>query len=176
MRWRLWVDGCGGFLLLGGDAWSVGAVSHCDSADIGVRADWPRLAGQIRRQDDDYLWIESASSNPVLISDGQTLPIPGSAAMTLTKPSPLCRSARLNLSPPHRFADHMDGVVLVADALLIGPDSDCHIRTGGVEDRIVLTRRNTDWLARVGLTGEFTQLSIGNRLTFPSLTMTLETA
>ncbi len=175
-RWRLWVDGCGGFLLVDGDRWTVGGISENDPADISVRADWPRNAGQIQRQGDDYFWLASDASMPDLINHGQILPIPGSASMKLTKPSPLCGSATLRLGNPHRFIDHVDGVVLFADALLIGPDTDCHIRATTFTDRVVLTRRDTKWMARVGLAGEFTQLSPGKRLALPGVTMTLEVA
>lgn len=162
--------------MLGGDDWSVGGVSDHDPADICVRADWARRAGRIRRQDDDYFWINSETDTPLLITDGQTLPIPGSAAMKLTQPSPLCRSATVSLGDPHRFVDHVDGVVLVSEALLIGPDADCHIRSTSLAERVVLTQRESSWHARAGLTGEFAQLSLGQRLTLPSLTMTLEVA
>ena len=175
-RWRLWIDGCGGYLLLGGEAWTVGGFSDGKPADICVRADWPRRAGEITRQVDDYLWVGAQSSEPTLVNDGQTIPVTGSADMKLRKPSPLCATAMLSVSQPHRFTDHVDGVLLVADAILLGPDADCHIRSGGLTDRVVMTLRDKEWLARVGLTGEFTQLSLGKRLTFPTMTMTLESA
>ena len=162
--------------MLGGDAWSVGGISDSEPADICVRADWPRRAGDIKRQADEYFWIGAAQREPILLLDGQTLPISGSAAMQLVKPSPLCGSAMLSLLKPHRFVDHVDGVLLVAEALLIGPGADCHIRSGGLTDRVVMTRRENDWLARVGLAGDFTQLSLGKRLTFATMTMTLESA
>ena len=175
-RWRLWVDGCGGYLILDGDCWSVGGVSENDPADVCVRADWPRYAGQIRRHGEDYFWLESTSKTPKLIDHGQSVPIPGSASMKLTRPSPLCGSATLSLRHPHRFIDHVDEVLLFADSLLIGADADCHIRATDLSERVVVTRRDGKWMARAGRTGEFTQLSIGMRSNVSSITMTLEAA
>ena len=163
-------------MLLDGDCWSVGGVGESDPSDICVRADWPRHAGRIERHSDDYFWVGSAAVEPDLINDGQTLPIAGSASMKLTKPSPLCGTAALSLGHPHRFIDHVDGVVLFADALLIGGQTDCHIRATALTDRVVLTRRDAKWVARIGLTGEFTQLSLGERSKLSSITMTLESA
>jgi hypothetical protein len=111
-----------------------------------------------------------------MINDDQTIPVAGSATMKLTKPSPLCRSAMLRLGNPHRFTDHVDGVVLVADAVLIGPGTDCHVRSNQLLDRIVITQRDGNWFGRLGLAGEFTQLPLGQRWKLSSMTMTLEAA
>ena len=175
-RWRLWVDGCGGFLLLGGDRWTVGGVSEKSEADICVRADWPRRAGAIIRQESDYFWRPTKNEPAKLITDGQSVPIQGTATMILSQPSPLCSSATLLLKAPHRFGDHVDAVVLVSDTLLIGSASDCHIRTPQDIERIVMTRRDGRWMTRSGLTGDFVELSPQSRQTLSSLTMTLEQA
>ena len=176
-RWRLWVDGCGGFLLLSGDHWSVGGLSHETTADVCVRADWPRIAGKIERDGDDYFWdsIRSAATRE-LITKGQSLPIPGSAVVTLDQPSPLCESAVLRLNPPHRFDQHVDGVILVNNTFLVGPTPDCHIRCRESSDRAVVTRRDGKWLAKAGLSGDFEELRPGRRMTLRTLAMTLEEA
>lgn len=174
-RWRLWVDGSGGFLLLTGDSWSVGGLSDRESADVCVRADWPRLAGNIRRDGEDYFWSPRAAEHE-LIGSGQVLPISGSASMTLRRPSPLCDSVVLELKPPHRFDQHVDGVVLVNETLLVGPTPDCHIRCRESSDRAVITRRGDKWMAKAGLSGDFEELCPGQRMTLRTLAMTLEEA
>lgn len=175
-RWRLWVDGSGGFLLLTGNRIGVGGWSSQAPADVCVRADWPRLAGVIERVGADYFW--TAQSPPPacrqLISHGGKLPIAGSATMTLDQPSPLCDSAVLRLASPHRFDQHVDGVILMNGTLLIGPSADCHIRCRDAQTAAVLVRRQDRWLAKLGLTGEFEELYPGRRMNMDSLTMTLE--
>lgn len=171
------MDGCGGFLLLSGNRWSVGGVGPESSADICVRADWPRMAGTIEQDGEDYFWNSVRSTDPrQLIRRDQVLPIAGSAKMTLGQPSPLCDSAVLMLKAPHRFDQHVDGVVLVNDTLLVGPSSDCHIRFPESTDRAVITRRNDKWLVKAGLSGDFEELCFGQRKTLQSLAMTLEEA
>lgn len=176
-RWRLWIDGCGGFLLLTGESWSVGGLSQEDLADVCVRADWPRRAGTIHRRGSDYFWKGSrATDQRELISANRPLPIDGSATVTMTQPSPLSSSATLQLKPPHRFNEHVDGVVLVDETLLVGPQSDCHVRCHEATDRVVLNRRGERWLGKAGLAGDFEELRAGHRITLGSLAMTLEKA
>lgn len=176
-RWRLWVDGCGGFLLLTGDRWTVGGLSHKSTADVCVRADWPRLAGTIERADQDYFWrpVDSADRRD-LITASQPLPIEGSAVISLIQPSPLCESAVLSVRPPHRFDQHVDGVVLVNETLLVGPTADCHIRCRESSDRAVITRKDDRWLAKTGLDGDFAEFCPGQRMNLRTLAMTLEQA
>jgi hypothetical protein len=131
----------------------------------------------IERVGGDYFWMGSQlSDRRHWISDGQPIPIRGSAVLLLSKPSPLCDSAVLTLRAPHRFEGHVDGVVLAIDSLLVGPGSDCHIRYRESLDRAVLTRRGERWLARTGLSGDFEELVPGQRTTLRSLAMTLEQA
>ena len=96
--------------------------------------------------------------------------------MSLQQPSVLCDSAVLSLSPPHRFDQHVDGVVLVNETLLVGPSPDCHIRFGETSDRAVVTRRGDRWLAKAGLAGDFEELRPGHRMMLRTLAMTLEEA
>ncbi len=176
-RWRLWIDGCGGFLLLSGDRWSVGGLSHDTMADICVRADWPRQAGTINRAGSDYFWKGARTADSrKLISPGQPIPIPGTAAMTLEQPSPLSDSAVLRLNAPHRFDQHVDGVVLVNETLLVGPSADCHLRCRESTDRAILNWRGDRWLVKAGLAGDFRELKSGQRMVLRSLAMTLEEA
>ncbi|MEM8666211.1 MAG: hypothetical protein AAGG48_01760 [Planctomycetota bacterium] len=175
--WRLWVDGCGGFLLLSGDRWSVGGLSQGPRADVCVRADWPRMAGMIERTGEDYFWKdEKKPSRRELIQSGQVLPVDGSAEMTLQNPSPLSNSAVLRLRAPHRFVDHIDAVVLTGDTVLIGPGADCHIQHRACTERAIITRRDDRWLAKVGLSGDFQSLEPCERMMLGNLAITLEKA
>ena len=176
-RWRLWVDGCGGYLLMTGVQWSVGGLSCPSIVDICVQADWPRLAGQISRQGADYFWQgQRAADQKILLTDGTQVPVDGSALMTLGKPSQLSDTAVLSLNGPHRFDQHVDGVVLVRETILVGPGSDCHLRCRDASDRVVLQLKGNQWYAKAGLLGDFQRLEVGSRVLLQSLAMTLELA
>ena len=111
-----------------------------------------------------------------MISDGHPLPIEGTATITLVRPTPLSDSAVLAVSPPYRFDQHVDGVVLVNDTLLVGPTTDCHIRCRESADRAVITLRQDRWLAKAGLSGDFVEFCPGQRMMLRTLAMTLEEA
>jgi hypothetical protein len=94
----------------------------------------------------------------------------------MSQPSPLSNSATLKLHPPHRFHQHVDGVVLVDETLLIGPQADCHVRCHQLADRAVITRRGEKWLGKLGLASDFVELPCGDRISLQSLAITLEKA
>ena len=176
-RWRLWVDGCGGYLLVTGVQWRVGGLSRASTVDICVQADWPRLAGQISRRGADYFWQGQRSADQkILLTDGTQVPVDGSALMTLGKPSQLSDTAVLALNGHHRFDQHVDGVVLVRETILVGPGSDCHLRCRDASDRAILQLKDNQWYAKAGLAGEFQKLELGCRVVIQSLAMTLELA
>ena len=184
-RWRLWVDGCGGFLLLPGNRWTVGGIDLESAPQICVRADWPRRAGVIDREGADYFWqseptgaetIAEANAKRELITSGQVLPIGGSAQMTLSCPSPLSTSAMLSLRGQHRFDGHVDGVVLVNETLLVGPSLHSHIQATEFPDQVVLIHRSGDWQAKLATQTELYRMIPGKRTKLQSLAMTLEEA
>ncbi|QDT01718.1 hypothetical protein K227x_00850 [Rubripirellula lacrimiformis] len=204
-RWRLWVDGCGGFLLLVGNEFSLGRAGtrkhllpHSDvdsTVDIGVHADWPRKAGTIYRQAGDYFWEAEPSGRAksadaetdrvvkggggvarTLISDGKLLGIDGSASVKLAKPSPLSTTAVLSVAPPHRFDGHVDAVVLVDRTVVMGAGRDCHLRHRDASQMVVLVYRPSGWVGKVGLDGEWLELRAGRPTSMGSITMTLESA
>ncbi len=175
--WRLWIDGCGGFLLVTGEQWSVGGLGREPKADICVQSDWPRFAGQIQRQGGDYFWQAKDASEPkMLLVDRTPVPVKGPGVMKLGKPTPLSDTAVLTLNAPHRFDQHVDGVVLVRDTLLVGPGSDCHLRCREAEDRAILHLKANQWYVKSGLMGDFKKLPVGERVMIESLAMTLEAA
>ena len=181
-RWRLWVDGSGGYLLLTGKSWTLGGISDRGIADVRVRADWPRLAGRIEKESGDYFWCDMYTKGATpharsLVTHGQVLPIAGSASVKLTQPSPLTATAMLDLAPPHRFDEHIDRVILVDGTLLIGPSAECHVRCDPPKDaptpeRLIMTRRGDRWLA--GTAGNLQEFVVGTPIQLQSVTMTLE--
>ena len=189
------MDGCGGFLLLPGERWTVGGVDQDSPADVCVRADWPRRAGVIEREGADYFWRASlqqssgqqpSGANEVehkpreLMTSGRTLPITGSAEMKLVCPSSLSTSATLSLKAPHRFDGHVNSVILVNDTFLIGRSSDCHIRLSADLDstpnRTVVVFRSGRWQAKADDETYFHELFPGVRTSLQSLAITLEQA
>ncbi|WP_442509568.1 hypothetical protein SH528x_001148 [Novipirellula sp. SH528] len=178
LRWRLWVDGCGGFLILSGQDWSVGGASSAATTDVRIHSDLPRVAGTISRHEDSYFWDSAEPKMPAdLMLSGRPLPIPGSASLIFRQPSPLSRSGVLTLKPPHRFDGHVDGVILADETLLIGSTTDCHVQANGMgSERIVMTRRADQWFGKVVGDTDLSKLIVGSRIELGGVEMTLENA
>ena len=168
----LWIDGCGGFRLLAGTSWSVGGAAGIAACDITVQTDWPRLAGTVTSQDGEYFWDGGGENQHWLRQDGE-VPIPGSAKMMLRRPSPLSQSVVLSLNSAHRFAGHVDAIVLVKDTVLVGPGVECHARCRGLENRLVLMEKNGQWRVKLGQNPPEPLVS-GTRFMADKVGMTLE--
>lgn len=178
-RWKLWVDGCGGFLVLIDDEVSVGREASDNRADVGLIADVPRLAGKICRDHDDYYWQAEGADSPSSsnsierhwIESGNKIGDLGSAKLRLRKTSALCNSAVLTLDPPHRLGGHIDAVLLVNQTWLIGPSDDCHVRCRSLSSPIVVTRRDEKWWIKQGFSGESEELPVGRQISMGSQNM-----
>ena len=145
--WRLWIDGCGGFGLLVGNSFTLGQAGSPQLADVRVRADWPRQAGEIVRSENDYLW-HCREMPASLLVPGQVVPVAGSAQLQIHVPSSLSQTAVLTLQPPHRFDEHIDRMLLVDQTILIGPEASNHIRCRQLEQSFLLVYRNSHWKLR----------------------------
>lgn len=175
-RWRLWIDGCGGYGLFGGKSWTVGGAIPDNDADIRVRSDMPRLAGQLTRNGEDYFWQPPDSAHRDLLISGKALPIDSSARLVFRRPSTLSTTAVVQLKSAHRFDDHIDHCLLCGDTVLIGPTADNHIVTSNFPDRVVLVFRDGVWKSKRETDGPLETLDLNCRVQLQSLAMTLEKA
>lgn len=183
-RYRLWVDGCGGFLLVVGDRVTLGrgenasplvkspAPRHCD---VGVIGDWPRFVGTIDRRGGDYFWTSADTASSTLLSANQPLPATGSVSIDLRLPSPLSASSVMTITGPHRFADHVDAVVLVDQTIVVGSGTDCHVRVRQAAERSVLIHADGKWFVKHGAAGARQPIQLSQSISAGDFTMTLET-
>tara|TARA_R110002073_G_scaffold49466_12_gene132044 strand:+ start:5819 stop:6403 length:585 start_codon:yes stop_codon:yes gene_type:complete len=178
LRWRLWVDGCGGFLILPGERWTIGGAGPAGTSDVRIHSDLARIAGTLSRREDSYFWEFADAARPAeLVLSGRPLSMTGSASLIFRHPSPLSRSAVLTLMPPHRFAGHVDEVILADETLLMGATADCHIKVAHLgSEKVVITRRGDRWLGKVVGDPELSELTVGQRMELGDVVMTLEEA
>ena len=184
-RWKLWVDGCGGFLIVMGTDLSVGRADCGSDLDVSIRADVPRLAGTISCENHEYFWLPSSKdkaetgrseSRKQLVTSQRPIEGLGTARLSLVRPSPLCSAAVLSLGPPHRFGEHVDGVLLVNDTWLIGATTDCHVRCRSADEPLVVVWKESQWWVKSGFSGQEVKFSVGARTTIGPVTMMLEEA
>src|SRR5690606_36465607 len=68
--------------------------------------------------------------------------------LRFSQPHPLSATARLDMIGLGRFQPHVDAILLMADACLIGPQVNCHVYCPQWDPTIApltLVRRSRDW-------------------------------
>lgn len=166
-RWLIWVDGVGGFLLLAGTQWTIGGPSGKDEAEICIHGDLLRRQACIRRQGADYVlqpfagaWLSGRRMNrPAVLRHGDRIVL-GAAQpqaetppelgvpLRFSQPHPLSPTARLVTESRHRGRPRADGIILVAETCILGPDDSSHIVAPDAEGEVVLVCREQQWWCR----------------------------
>ena len=132
----LWIDGIGGFLCCDQDEVVLGQAINGSLADLGIVGDLSRQAAAIRRSGDDYLlqplqqmWLdESPVDRPQLLRDGAVLQLGRRVRVGFSKPNPLSATARLDMLSLNKWKPSVDGVLLLADSCVIGPNPGSHVK------------------------------------------------
>ena len=160
-RLMAWIDGAGAFLLCLSDQVSLGGSSG--TADIRLSADLASHHATLQRSGEGY--VLSATGPTVVASAGDaTRRASGrvietetdvqhddeivmyrengpSARLRFRRPNPLTATAVLTIENGHRTHPRSDAMLLLADACVIGPGRDAHIRCRHLETPWILFRR-----------------------------------
>jgi hypothetical protein len=165
-QWIMWVDGVGGYLLLPGDDWTLGGPTGSNDAEICIQGDLMRREACIRRQGADYVLQPLGTvllggrrmNRPAVLKDGDTFRLGGTGQgdfgslrgvqVEFAKPHPLSASARLTLESRHRTRPRSDGIVLVADTCVVGPNRASHVIAPAASGEVVLLFRQGEWFCR----------------------------
>jgi pSer/pThr/pTyr-binding forkhead associated (FHA) protein len=134
-RFVLWVDGVGGYLVCQGDVVTLGQPVQGSYVDVPVLGDISRLHATIRRLGESYV-IEPTRATHVngraidaatLLADGSEIELGDGVQFRFRLPNPLSRTARLDFISRHRTLPTTDGVILMAESCILGPNSGAHI-------------------------------------------------
>lgn len=149
VRFLLWVDAVGGFLVCTGDSVVLGQPVPGSDVDIPLRGDLSRRHAVIHRDGEGYL-IEPVRSVRIngksidkhtSLSDGDMLTIGDSVQLRFRRPHPLSQTARLEYASFHRTQPATDGILLMADSCILGPGSASHIVCPRWTQDVVLYRQ-----------------------------------
>lgn len=154
-RQILWIDGVGGYLMIGRDDVLIGQAGGM--VDIAIAGDVSRQSAVLRRRGSDYFIdpLQETRVESELISQATLLPseahlqLGGRVRLRLVKPHPLSSTARLELTSLHRFQPRVDGILLLADSCILGPGSSCHVRCSQWEQDLLMFRQENQWYLRV---------------------------
>ena len=153
-RYMLWIDGVGAWLVCCGTTVVLGSAAPDATADIRLQAPLSRRHAVLELSGENWLLrpvqVSGAEPGPagsaVSLVSGGVVPISSRVLLRFQMPSVLSSSAVLTLESPQRLVPEADGVVLLADRMLLGPGIDSHIRCPALPGRLVLYRsQNRLW-------------------------------
>ena len=149
-RWMLWVDAVGSYLVCQGNEVALGQPAAGGAApDVPILGDLSRRHAVIRRDGETYTiealrpirvdgkLVQSSTS----LWDGSTLELGDAVRMRFRRPHPLSATARLEFASPHRTQPTTTGVLLMAEACILGSASTCHVVTPQWRHEVVLFRQ-----------------------------------
>jgi hypothetical protein len=160
-RFLLWIDGVGGFLVCLASKVTIGQATPDAYVDIPLFADVSRMHASLARDSEGYvleaarpLLVNGNQANRALLQNGDRVTLGNSCQLVFAQPVPVSSSARIDVVSGHRLPLTVDGVLLMADTLVLGPESQAHVVVPDLEQPIVLFRQK-DGLA-MRFAGNFT--------------------
>ncbi|MFO0968436.1 MAG: FHA domain-containing protein [Gemmataceae bacterium] len=148
-RLLLWVDGIGGYLVCLGSRVTLGQVNPETTPDISLLADISRHHATIERDAEAYtlsairkVSVNGQTVERCLLRDGDRLTLGVSCQLVFGQPARLSASARVNVVSGHRLAQPVEGVLLMADTLVLGAGPQSHVSIEELEKPVVLFRHD----------------------------------
>lgn len=146
-RFYLWIDGVGAWLVCLGSRITIGqATPEGGPIDVPLLADVSRIHASLTRDDESYLLetsrevlVNGRSITKGVLQSGDRLSI-ASCPMRFEQPVPGCLSAKLILSG-RRLPMAVDGVLLMADMLVLGPGEKVHVRIEDLPQPLYIFRQ-----------------------------------
>ncbi|MDX1962973.1 MAG: FHA domain-containing protein [Pirellulales bacterium] len=189
-RFLIWADNVGAYLVCTQSSVVLGQPATPAVADIPIWADISRRHAILHRDREGYL-LEPAretflDGKPVqaitYVRHGQIIQLGGSVRLRFCKPHPLSMSARLEWVSHHRTQPATDGIVLLAEACILGPAAAAHIVCPQARQEAVIYRQGPDWQIRTAgelqidgktLTGKG-KIMANSRILLPGASLSVE--
>ena len=119
------------------------------NADIPILADLSRRHASLRREGESYVLtpIHTVSVNgrkltgPVVLTDDTVIELGDTVRLRFRKPHALSATAVLTLQSHHKTEPAVDGIVLMSDSCILGPQRHSHVCCPDWPEDLVLYRR-----------------------------------
>jgi hypothetical protein len=155
-RALLWVDAVGGFLVCLDDEIAIGQPSASESLAVPVLADLSRRHAVIRRDSGAYVieplqrtLVDGREINgPFVLADNQLIQLGDNVRIRFRRPHALSMTARLNFESHHKTQPSADGVLLMADSCVLGPNRHCHVLCKDWQRDVVVYRQDEQVFCR----------------------------
>jgi hypothetical protein len=155
LRFLLWVDGVGGYMICLGDEVSIGQAVPGNHVDIPLQANVSRRHARIRREDgylidpDHSVRVDGKEiRETTLLNDGDEIELGDGVRLRFRQPHALSATARLDFVSRHRTRPSADGVLLMAESCVLGPKWQNHVVCREWANDVVLYRRDGDLFCR----------------------------
>jgi hypothetical protein len=152
-KYWLWIDSVGTFLVCLGEKVTVGGpTSGAGAADVALLANLSRRHASFVRCGEEYLLEAHAAAQvdgrPVQershLSNGSRIRLGEKVEFVFRLPSALSRTARLEFASDHRPERSIEGIVLLDDTCLLGPQGEHHIHCPHWPDAVLIHRRGEE--------------------------------
>ncbi len=189
-RFLLWVDAVGGYLVCLANEVVIGQALPDSQVDIPILGDLSREHARIRRDREDYLIDPIADVRirgkkigaTALLVDGDDIELGKGVTFRFRKPHPLSASAILELTSRHRTQPWADGVLLMAESCVLGPNRANHVVCRDWNEDLVLFQQEDGLYCRgmnaLQIDGQncdgFGRVSYNSRITGNDFSMSLE--
>jgi len=146
-RFFLWIDGVGGYLVCLANRVTFGQALPGARVDVPLVADVSRLHATLTRDGEGYLLeavrpiqVNGATVTRALLQPGDRVTIGASCQFLFRLPMAANTSARLELVSGHRLPVAVDGVLLMAETLVLAAGAQAHVSIPGLKKPMVLFR------------------------------------
>lgn len=144
-----WIDGVGGYLICLDDEVMIGQPSAPPSVDIPILADLSRRHASLRRDGESYVLtpIHRVSvdgqplTGPTVLHNGALIGVGDTVRIRFRQPHALSATAVLTIESPHKTEPAVDGIVLMSDSCILGPQSHSHVCCRNWTEELVFFRR-----------------------------------
>lgn len=159
-RFLLWIDGVAGYLVCLNSRITFGQAADNGPVDVPLLAEVSRLHAELYRDAEGYSFESTrealVNGRPVsrcALKNGDRLTLGATCQLSFHIPVSISPTARLQLVSGHRLPQAVDGVLLMAENLILGPGDQVHVPMPQLPENLVIYR-SKDGLG-VRFRGEF---------------------
>jgi hypothetical protein len=116
--------------------------------DVPLFADISRTHAALTRDSEGYLLeavravqVNGQPTEKALLQPGDRITLGSCCQFQFRQPVPVSATARLDLVSGHRLPLTVDGVILMADTLVLGPGSQAHVTIPDLQQPVILFRQ-----------------------------------
>jgi hypothetical protein len=156
-RFLLWVDGVGGYLVCLGGRVTLGQATPDAFVDVPLFAEVSRMHAALTRDAEGYLLeavravrVNGKPAERTILRPNDRITLGPCCQVVFRQPSAVTTTARLDLVSGHRLPVAVDGILLMADALLLGPGPQMHVTVPDLKQPVVLFRHKDGLGVRYG--------------------------